>query len=46
MTIDEKIKLGLLALSAVSAVVVAAHLGDSSAVRPPILEMIGGGGSP
>jgi hypothetical protein len=46
MSIDEKIKLGLLALSAVSAVVVATHMGDSSAARPPILEIIGGGGSP
>jgi hypothetical protein len=46
MTIDEKIKLGLLALSAVSALVVAAYLGHPLAVKPPVLEVIGGGGSP
>jgi hypothetical protein len=42
MTIDEKIRLGILALSAVATVVVAAHTGHIS-VRPPFLDEIGGG---
>lgn len=41
MTLDEKIRLGILALSTVSAVVVAAHTG-SVAVKPPFLDEIGG----
>ena len=43
MTTDEKIRLGLLALSAVSAVVVAAHFGHVN-VRPPFLDELGGSG--
>jgi hypothetical protein len=42
MTTDEKIRLGLMALSAVSAVVVAAHFGHL-AVKLPFLDEIGGG---
>lgn len=45
MTTDEKIRLGLMALSVVSAVVVAAHFGHAASVRPPLLEEIGGIGS-
>jgi hypothetical protein len=44
MSTDEKIRLGLLALSVVSAVVVAAHFGHLN-VRPPLLDEIGGIGS-
>ena len=43
MTIDEKIKAGLVALSVVSAVVVSAHFGHVTAHRPPILDLIGPG---
>ena len=41
MTLDEKIRLGMLALVTVSAVVVAAHFGH--AVKVPFLDEIGGG---
>ncbi|MHB8566051.1 MAG: hypothetical protein ACYC7D_15245 [Nitrososphaerales archaeon] len=41
MSIDQKIRLGMLALSAVSAVVVALHFGHLS-VKPPLLDEIGG----
>jgi hypothetical protein len=41
MTTDEKIRLGMLALSAVSAVIVAAHVGHLS-LRLPFLDEIGG----
>jgi len=41
MSTDEKIRLGMLALSVVSAVVVAAHFGHLN-VRPPLLDEIGG----
>ncbi|MGA2874331.1 MAG: hypothetical protein ABSE82_02220 [Nitrososphaerales archaeon] len=44
MSTDEKIRLGMLALSVVSAVVVAAHFGHLN-VRPPLLDEIGGIGS-
>lgn len=44
MSTDEKIKLGMLALSVVSAVVVAAHFGHFS-LKPPLLDEIGGPGS-
>ena len=43
MSTDEKIRLGILALSVVSAVAVAAHFGHY--VKPPLLEEIGGIGS-
>ena len=42
MTIDEKVRRGLLALSAVSTVVVAAHVGHFPAVKPPFLDELGG----
>ncbi len=42
MTLDEKIRLGMLALAAVSAVVVAAHFGHH--IQVPFLDEIGGGG--
>ncbi len=45
MTIDEKIRIGLIALSVVSSIVVAAHFGHVGAVRPPLLDEIGGAGS-
>ena len=41
MSTDEKIRLGMLALSVISAVVVAAHFGHMS-VKPPFLDEIGG----
>ncbi len=41
MSTEDKIRLGMLALSAVSAVVLAAHFGH--AVKPPLLDEIGGG---
>lgn len=44
MSTDEKIRLGILALSAVSAVVLASHMGHI-AVRPPWLDDLGGQGS-
>lgn len=44
MSIDEKIKLGLIALSVVSAVAVAAHFGHLD-VKNPLLDVIGPGGS-
>ncbi|MGI0090192.1 MAG: hypothetical protein ACREBS_00640 [Nitrososphaerales archaeon] len=44
MSTDEKIRLGIMALSVVSAVVVAAHFGHLS-VKPPLLEELGGAGS-
>lgn len=43
MSTEEKIRLGLMALSVVSAVVVAAHFGHLN-VKPPFLEEIGGPG--
>jgi hypothetical protein len=45
MTIDEKIRLGLVALSVVSAAIVAAHFGHASVPKLPFLEELGGGGS-
>ncbi|MHB8567744.1 MAG: hypothetical protein ACYC7D_07040 [Nitrososphaerales archaeon] len=42
MSINDKIRLGLLALATVSAVVVAAHVGHFPAVKPPFLDEIGG----
>ncbi|MDG6998238.1 MAG: hypothetical protein JRN15_03895 [Nitrososphaerota archaeon] len=45
MNIDEKIRLGLLALSVVSSVVVAAHFGHVPSGKIPLLEEIGGIGS-
>ncbi len=45
MSIDEKIRLGLIALSVVSSLLVALHFGHISAVRPPLLDEIGGAGS-
>lgn len=43
MTTDEKIRFGILALSAVSAVVVAAHAGHFPAgIKPPSLDELGG----
>jgi len=41
MSIDEKIRLGMIALSVVSSVVVAVHVG----VKPTLLDIIGGIGS-
>jgi hypothetical protein len=43
MTTDEKIRLGLLALSAVAAVVVGAHVGHLN-IHSPFLDEIGGTG--
>ncbi len=43
MTLEEKIRLGILAIAAVSAVAVAAHFGHS--VKVPFLDEIGGPGS-
>ena len=45
MSIDEKIKAGLIALSIVSAVAVAAHFGHFEAAKYPLLNVIGPGGS-
>lgn len=45
MTIDEKIRLGLVALSVISGAVVAVHFGHASAVKLPFLEELGGTGS-
>ncbi len=45
MNTDEKIRLGMLALSAVTAAVVAAHFGHLS-IKPPFLDEIGGQGTP
>jgi hypothetical protein len=42
MTIDEKIRLGMLALGAAASVVLAAHFGGHIAVKPPFLDEIGG----
>lgn len=42
MTIDEKIRLGLVALSVVSSIAVAAHFGHAP-TRPPFLDAIGPG---
>jgi hypothetical protein len=44
MNTDEKIRLGMLAISAVTAVIFAAHFGHLS-VKPPFLDEIGGPGS-
>jgi hypothetical protein len=44
MTVDEKIRLGLVALSVVSSLVVAAHVGHLN-VKIPFLDEIGGPGS-
>ena len=41
MSTDEKIRFGLLALGAVGAVVLAAHVGGH-VVKPPFLDEIGG----
>ncbi len=43
MSIDEKIKAGLVALSVISAIAVAAHFGHVSVSRPPLLDAIGPG---
>ena len=43
MSTDEKIRLGLAALSVVTAIVVAAHFGHISATKPPLLDAIGPG---
>jgi hypothetical protein len=45
MSIDEKIRLGMIALTVVSAVVVAAHFGHVTGLKPPFLDEIGGPGS-
>lgn len=44
MTIDEKIRLGLIALTAVSGAVVALYMGHID-VKNPLLEALGGLGS-
>jgi hypothetical protein len=44
MNTDEKIRLGMLALSAVTAVILASHVGHLS-VKPPFLDELGGQGS-
>ena len=44
MTTDEKIRLGIIALSALAAAVVAVHTGHLN-VKPPFLDEIGGVGS-
>lgn len=43
MSTDEKIRLGLLALSAVAAVVVGAHFGHLN-LKSPFLDELGGSG--
>ncbi len=43
MSIDEKIRLGLLALSVATAIVVGAHVGHL-AIKPPFLDELGGSG--
>ena len=45
MTLDEKIRLGLLAVTAVSGALVALHLGSHIDIKIPFLEEIGGIGS-
>lgn len=45
MSIDERIKQGLIALSIVSAIAVAAHFGHLETAKHPLLDVIGGGGS-
>jgi hypothetical protein len=43
MSIDEKIKAGLVALSVISAIAVAAHFGHVTTTHPPLLDAIGPG---
>jgi hypothetical protein len=45
MTIDEKIRLGLITLSVVSSVIVASHLGGVPHIKIPFLDELGGTGS-
>ena len=45
MSIDEKIRLGIVALTAVSTAVVAIHFGAHIDVKHPLLDMLGGLGS-
>jgi len=45
MSTDEKIRLGILALSVVSSIAVAAHFGHTAEIKLPILEELGGLGS-
>jgi len=45
MTLDEKIRLGLMAVTVVSGALVAMHLGSHMEIKIPFLEEIGGIGS-
>jgi hypothetical protein len=45
MTIDEKIRLGLITLSVVSSVIVASHFGVVPHIKIPFLDELGGTGS-
>jgi len=45
MTLDEKIRLGLIALTAVSGAVVALYLGGHMDLKDPLLGALGGIGS-
>ena len=45
MTIDEKIRLALFALTAISGAVAALHFGGHLEVKNPLLEAMGGIGS-
>ena len=45
MTVDQKIRLGLVALSVISSAIVAAHFGHAVHVKLPFLDEIGGPGS-
>jgi hypothetical protein len=43
MSIDEKIKIGLIALTVVSSIAVAAHFGHLPSSKPPLLDGLGPG---
>jgi hypothetical protein len=45
MTIDEKIRLGMIALTAVSTAIVAIHFGGHVDFKHPLLDALGGLGS-
>jgi len=45
MSIDEKIRYGMVALTVVSSAVVAVHFGGHIDVKNPLLDMLGGIGS-
>lgn len=45
MSLDQKIRLAILALSTIAAIVVAGHFGHLPSVKLPFLDEIGGQGS-